>query len=198
MNFVRECQLLGQNERFKAIMFFFLLSLFFSSSIYAQQAGQDEINPQTTSSGGEIQQGEFGTMFSTVGEPLASDSVFLDVDGGEATWTGFWQVMPTDTTLGIYEEWAAGGIGASGITSAAPNPFSDEILLYVRLETPGNVKLSVYDMLGREAQVLIDGHREAGTSRVRWQPEEIEAGTYVLQLEVEGVQYPTTTIQYVQ
>ena len=165
--------------------------------VYAQQ-GANEINPQITSNGGEFQQGTFGSMMSTIGEAVASDSVSLDVDGGEATWTGFWHVMPADTTSGVYEEWAGSGTGTSGITSAAPNPFSEEVMLYVRIASPGNVRLAAYDMLGRERQILIDGDREAGTSRVRWQPEGIGVGTYILRLEIDGTLYPTTTVQYVQ
>ncbi|MGE3802641.1 MAG: T9SS type A sorting domain-containing protein [Candidatus Kapaibacterium sp.] len=198
MKVVREYQFFKGKRGLGASIGVILISLIFSTPSFAQGSGKDEINPQTTSNGGEIQQGEFGSMFSTIGEPVAADSMVAGAVDGEATWIGFWQIMPSDTTSGVREEWTTGGAGESGLTSAAPNPFHDEITVYIRLAAPGNVKLTAYDMIGREAQVLIDGHREAGTSRVYWQPEGIETGTYLLRLEIDGTEYPTTTIQYVQ
>lgn len=173
----------------------FLVAGLYSMPIRAQQA---EIEPQTVSNGGEHQEGSFGELFSTIGEPFAGDSVSLDIDGGEATWTGFWNVLPGDTTSGVVEEWAAFGSGSSAITAAAPNPFSDELTVYVRLESPGMVRLTAYDALGRDVQHLIEGPRESGTSRIRWQPEGLTPGTYILRLTVDGLEYPVKTIRYVR
>ena len=178
--------------------YFLLGALFFgmSSTLFAQGSGIDEITTEIISSGGEIQQGEFGEVFSTFGQPLAADSTALDSDGGEASWTGFWHIVPTDSLSGVREEWTAFGVGASMITSAAPNPFSEEITLYVRLDKPGIVKLSVYSILGDEVIRLIDGVREAGTSRLHWSPEDLPGGIYMVRLEIEGTLYPATRITY--
>lgn len=173
----------------------FLFLLLFSVPLTAQEA---QIDPQITSNGGELQQGNFGEIFSTIGEPFALDSMDVSASSDEATWIGFWNIVPSDTTSGVYEEWSSGGSGANGITVAAPNPFTEELQVYVRLETPGNVRLSAYDMLGREVQLLIDGPREAGTTRIRWQPEGITPGSYILRLEIDGTELPARTIQYVK
>lgn len=172
-----------------------LLFFLFAAPVIAQEA---QIDPQIISNGGEFQEGGFGEMFSTIGEPLASDSMAVNLVDDQSTWIGFWNVVPSDTTSGVYEEWASGGAGQNGITVAAPNPFSEELQVYVRLEKPSNVRLIVYDMLGREAQALIDGEREAGTTRVRWQPEGLTPGTYILRLEVDGTELPARTVQYVK
>lgn len=173
-----------------------LILLLSTGGLAAQEAGVDEVSPQITSGGGEIQQGEFGEMFSTIAQPLAADSLKFDSDGGEASWIGFWHIMPSDTASGVHEEWNAGGIGAAAITSAAPNPFSEVILIYTRIDRPSHVRLSVFNMLGEEIIRLIDAEREAGTSRVTWEPEELSGGVYLLQLEIAGTRYPVTTITY--
>lgn len=164
----------------------------------AAQQGSAEIDPQITSSGGELQQGGFGELFSTVGEPLASDSIGTSAVDDESTWIGFWQIIPNDTASGVYEEWAPTGNGSTGITTVAPNPFGESLQVYLRLESTGRVRLAAYDLLGREAQILIDGDREPGTTRVRWTPEGLQAGTYLLKLEVDGTEYPARTVQYVK
>lgn len=180
-------------SRKKSIGLFLLLL-----ALYALPATAQQINPQITSSGGELQQGGFGELFSTIGEPLAADSMVVNASSDEATWTGFWQIIPHSPASGVSEEWAPFGSGANAITTAAPNPFSEELQVYVRLESPGHVRLTAYDMLGREAQVLIDGPREAGTTRLRWNPETLDAGAYILKLEIDGTDYPATTVHYVK
>ncbi len=173
-----------------------LLASLWGERLKAQGIGVDEITTEITSSGGEIQQGEFGEMFSTVGQPLAQDSTMLDSDGGEASWTGFWHIVPSDTTSGVHEEWAAAGVGASMITSAAPNPFSEEITIYARIEEPAEVRISVFSILGEEIIRLIDGRRETGTSRVRWSPVDLPGGVYLIRLEVDGTPSPSMTVTY--
>ena len=162
----------------------------------AQQAGVDEIAPSIISSGGEIQQGEFGEMFQTVGEPIIGDSTALDGDGSEVTWTGFWNLVPSDTLAGVTEEWTTEGAGAHALTTVAPNPFTERLTIYVRLASPANVKLVAYDLTGREVLRLIDGHRQQGTTRLQWGPVDIEAGSYLMQLEVDGTLYPGVRVAY--
>ena len=183
----------GKNHRAQ-ILFLLLFSCLTVPGI-AQEA---QIDPQITSNGGELQEGGFGVLLSSIGQPLASDSIVVSASSDEATWIGFWHIVPSDTTSGVYEEWASGGVGSTGITATAPNPFSDELTVNVRLEAPANVRLGVYDMLGRETQTLMDGAREAGTTRIRWEPENLNPGTYILRLEIDGAQFPAHTIQYVK
>src|SRR5688572_6735620 len=109
---------------------------------------------------------------------------------GDVTWTGFWTAVPRSDTPGLREEWASGGMGATGITSALPNPFSSEITIQVRLENSGRVRLSLNDQRGREVKILIDDQREAGTIRVYWRPQQLTAGTYLLRLMIDGRLYP--------
>lgn len=167
-----------------------------ASPTFAQQAGVDEVAPAIISSGGEIQQGEFGEMFSTMGEPIVGDSTALDSDGGEVTWTGFWNLIPNDSLSGVEEAWTPDGIGATGITTMAPNPFTETLTLYVRLASPALVKLIAYDVTGREVLRLVDGYRQGGTTRLHWTPDDLDGGVYLLQLDVDGTLHPGVTVTY--
>lgn len=162
----------------------------------AQAASQDTIDPQIHSNGGDHQAGAFGELYSTIGEPFAADSVSFGTGDDEATWTGFWNVVPSDDSVtDVREEWAPIGSGENRIASASPNPFPNELQLYVRLERRCVVRLSVYDPLGREVALLAEGTREEGMSRYFWRPQNLAPGSYVVRLLVDGRICSTQTVQ---
>ncbi|MBO6573868.1 MAG: redoxin family protein [Rhodothermales bacterium] len=57
-----------------------------------------------------------------------------------------------------------------GLTPAYPNPTAGETHIAFRIESTEHVRLTVFDMLGREVAVLSDGLRERGEHRVTWSP----------------------------
>jgi hypothetical protein len=54
------------------------------------------------------------------------------------------------------------------------------------LKANGHAKIRIFDMLGREVAVLVDGIKPAGEHRVTWQPSRLTAGIYFYSLEVNG------------
>ncbi len=54
------------------------------------------------------------------------------------------------------------------------------------LKANGHAKIRIFDMLGREVAVLVDGLKPAGEHRVTWQPGGLTAGIYFYSLEVNG------------
>lgn len=67
-----------------------------------------------------------------------------------------------------------------------PNPFNPETFIEFELTKPGRVKLAVYDVLGREVKVLIDGEDfEAGHHKVRFYAEGLSSGVYYYKLATE-------------
>ena len=49
-----------------------------------------------------------------------------------------------------------------------PNPFTDATTLPFSIRRTGDVRLEIYDLLGRKADILTDQTYAAGTHRVRW------------------------------
>jgi hypothetical protein len=49
-----------------------------------------------------------------------------------------------------------------------PNPFNPETVIPFALPQSGLTRISVYNLVGQEIAVLIDGHKEAGRHTVRW------------------------------
>ena len=63
-----------------------------------------------------------------------------------------------------------------------PNPFNPQTNIDYALPQAGDVSLVVYDMLGREVDVLIDGPQAAGRHTVRFGANHLPNGTYVYRL----------------
>ncbi len=63
-----------------------------------------------------------------------------------------------------------------------PNPASDRAVLGYDLVAAGQVRLAVYDMLGREVAVLLDAEQSAGTHTATLEVGRLAAGVYAARL----------------
>ena len=63
-----------------------------------------------------------------------------------------------------------------------PNPFNPQTTIDYALPKASDVSLIVYDMLGREVDVLLDGPQAAGRHTVRFGANHLPNGTYVYRL----------------
>ncbi|MDP2885270.1 MAG: T9SS type A sorting domain-containing protein [Ignavibacteria bacterium] len=67
-----------------------------------------------------------------------------------------------------------------------PNPFNPSTRIEYAVPTSGNVSLRVFDMLGREVAVLVDGIVEAGWYSVNFNAQMLSSGIYLYRLESSG------------
>ena len=63
-----------------------------------------------------------------------------------------------------------------------PNPFNPQTTIHFGLPESAYVKLVVYDVLGRQVRVLVDGIREAGTHEMVFEASRLPSGTYLVRL----------------
>lgn len=63
-----------------------------------------------------------------------------------------------------------------------PNPFNPSTTISYELPEPTRVQLSVFDMLGREVAVLVDGDKAAGRHAVRFNAQGLTSGIYVYRI----------------
>jgi glucose/arabinose dehydrogenase len=71
---------------------------------------------------------------------------------------------------------------AFGLEQNYPNPFNPSTEIRFRLAEFGPVRLSVYDLLGREVAVLVDEARPAGNHAVTFDAAALPSGIYVYRL----------------
>jgi hypothetical protein len=68
-----------------------------------------------------------------------------------------------------------------------PNPFNPSTTIKFSLPSAGNVKLSVYNLLGQEVQTLLNGFMEAGVHTVNFNAKNINSGIYLYKIEANGL-----------
>jgi len=73
------------------------------------------------------------------------------------------------------------------LLSNYPNPFTDWTTISYSLEKRSNIRISVYDALGREVKTLFEGVRDAGPNETIWKAEDVSSGTYFVQIEINGI-----------
>jgi len=67
-----------------------------------------------------------------------------------------------------------------------PNPFNPATVISFNLPDQEQVRLAVYDMLGREVAVLVDETRTAGSYQVTFNASKLSSGSYIYRLEAGG------------
>ena len=77
-----------------------------------------------------------------------------------------------------------------------PNPFNPTTTIPFSLEKASKVRLTVYDMLGRAVQVIIDEYRSEGTHEVRFSAglNGLSSGLYMYSLEFDGERITKTML----
>ena len=74
-----------------------------------------------------------------------------------------------------------------------PNPFNSETTISYELPEAGIVRLSVFDLSGREVRVIVNGHQSLGHYQTVWdgrdgQHRVLASGLYFYRLEVSSPQ----------
>ena len=67
-----------------------------------------------------------------------------------------------------------------------PNPFNPSTTIGYELPKSSIVKLSVFDVLGREVSALVNERREAGVHEVKFDGSGISSGVYFYRIEAGG------------
>lgn len=67
-----------------------------------------------------------------------------------------------------------------------PNPFNVSTVISYRLPDRTDVKLEVYNLLGRTVAILTDGEQQAGEHSAIWNAAEIPSGIYFCRLSADG------------
>ncbi|MCY3613532.1 MAG: T9SS type A sorting domain-containing protein [Bacteroidetes bacterium] len=65
-----------------------------------------------------------------------------------------------------------------------PNPFRQRVTIKYRVPALGQVRLTVYDVLGRELAVLVDEQQRAGSHSAKLDASSWPSGVYLYRLEV--------------
>ncbi len=67
-----------------------------------------------------------------------------------------------------------------------PNPFNPTTTISYSLPKVSNIKLAVYDILGRELEVLANGKESEGIHNISFNASNLSSGIYILNLSADG------------
>jgi hypothetical protein len=105
-------------------------------------------------------------------------------------------ILATATTTAVASRPTGSIPGQYDLAQNYPNPISiggvsklaaaSATEIRYALQANGHAKIRIFDMLGREVAILVDGIKPAGEHRVTWQPSGLTAGIYFYSLEVNG------------
>ena len=132
------------------------------------------------------------------GSPALTRDVTAQPRDGFYTWTTFqgafkdvnWLEKWTFTSQGGFTSTATEDLGGELPTTLVldqnfPNPFSGHTAIEFRLAETQQVRLAVYDVLGREVTVLIDGVQAAGNYRTEFDASNLAPGMYLYRITTE-------------
>lgn len=126
-----------------------------------------------------------------IGE-LSGDTFFTAVDyrgafePGAPVWADGWTALRTMNYLSSFATPAEGGPEAATFAlSVGPNPVQATAAVRFSLDRAQDVRVALYDVLGREVAVVADGSLGAGAQTARLDVTGLPAGLYVLRLDGE-------------
>jgi hypothetical protein len=77
-------------------------------------------------------------------------------------------------------------LAANNVLDSYPNPFYQSSIITFSLEENGPAHLSVYDLMGKQVAVLVNGNLSSGYHRITFDAHRLAAGTYLLKLLYKG------------
>jgi hypothetical protein len=68
--------------------------------------------------------------------------------------------------------------GSFSLPQNYPNPFNASTTISYSLPQPANIRIEIYDILGRRVETLFSGPQVAGEHTINWRPGDISSGIY--------------------
>ncbi len=129
-------------------------------------------SPALTGAGTPPSDGFFDATANYVG-------AFKNVD-----WTAGWSTIHMGGTFTSVEEMRTNELPSKyELSQNYPNPFNPSTTIRFSIPKEGNVKLSVFNVLGQEVANLVNGFKTAGSYSVNWNAETLSSGLYIYRLE---------------
>jgi M6 family metalloprotease-like protein len=140
------------------------------------------------------QSGQYDSTGSTM---VAFRARVQDSQGKTSTWSNV--LFARASIMPAYAAETGNVPSSAGLDNCFPNPFNSVTTIGFRVAGDGlrnagpgtrstdpgshNVKLCIYDLLGREVAVLVDGHTDPGSHTVRFDATGLASGVYFYRLQ---------------
>ena len=107
-------------------------------------------------------------------------NIYLVNAGGEEREPG--RELPGVLPTGVSEEGVSAPTAVS-LLSVSPNPFNPVTTIRYVVPSAGRALITVYDVLGRVVETLVDARRNSGEYFVRWDAGRMASGVYLCRIQ---------------
>ena len=98
-------------------------------------------------------------------------------------------IIGNGLTPHIFEDESSEIISGLSVKSAYPNPFNPSTNIEYSISQSGNVKISIYDVTGRQVDVLHNEYQSNGSHSVVWNAINSPSGIYYIQIQAQSDVY---------
>ena len=78
------------------------------------------------------------------------------------------------------------GVSKFELSQNYPNPFNPATTIKFNLPAAGNVRLTLFNILGQELRTLVNDFKEAGTHTLNFNAEDLNSGIYIYKIDAYG------------
>jgi photosystem II stability/assembly factor-like uncharacterized protein len=159
-------------------------SIFFVNANTGWAVGDRQLNStniiKTTNSGSL-----WFNLENSFGSTLKSVCFVNDLTGWAVGENG---VIVKTTTGGITSVSSVGSVipDRYSLSQNYPNPFNPSTTIRFDVRTSGNVSLKVFDVLGKEVEVIVNEYLKSGRYSVQFNGDNLPSGVYYYELRAEG------------
>ncbi len=131
------------------------------------------------------------TNLSLIGKPIPTGNLnivgILQQYKTSAPYNSGYQILPLDSSginiINAIEDNQNNLVNAYQLSQNYPNPFNPSTTIRFNLPVAGNVRLTVFNILGQEVKTLVNGYREAGQNTVTFEAKNLSSGIYIYKIE---------------
>ncbi|RPI18230.1 MAG: M28 family peptidase [Ignavibacteriae bacterium] len=130
--------------------------------------------------------------FSLYKDKSMSGKWVIKIFNNSTTVTG--QLVSWSINIGYYNPIAVGNISIPvnySLSQNYPNPFNPVTKIEYSLVTESDIKIVMYDIVGREVRTLADGRLKSGNYSVNFNGSDLASGMYFYSMYVDGVLFDT-------
>lgn len=123
-----------------------------------------------------LYQGDFTRVYAVIDPQNKIKEIHEDNNEG-------WSILEIPGVAAPIEKEAGNGLpSVVKLYPAYPNPFNPTTTLHYYLPEAANVRLTIYNILGRKVRDLVDARQSAGNHSIQFNAEHLASGTYFYQL----------------
>ena len=77
-------------------------------------------------------------------------------------------------------------VSGLSVQSAYPNPFNPSTNIEYSISTSGNVKIAIYDVTGRQVDIIYNDYQSSGSHSIIWNAINSPSGIYYMQIQAQN------------